>query len=156
MAHCFPVRVKSSYREGEVENSRRILRSAGALFAGFLAVVILSIGTDAVMHISGVFPPLGQPMAARLFVLATVYRTIYAVVGSYITARLAPNRPMQHALAGGGVGLLLSIVGAAATWNKGPALGPHWYPLALVATALPCAWAGGRIRITQLRARVEG
>ncbi len=29
------------------------------------------------------------------------------------------------------------------TWDRGPEFGPHWYPLALVATALPCAWAGG-------------
>jgi hypothetical protein len=36
-------------------------------------------------------------------------------------ARLAPYRPMQHAL-GGGAGLVLNIVGAAATWNRG--LGP--------------------------------
>ena len=138
-----------------MDDSRRILRSAGALLAGFLVVVILSVGADFLMRAFGVFPPLGQPMASRLFRVATVYRTINAVFGSYITARLAPNRPMQHALAGGGVGLLLSIVGAAVTWNRGPEFGPHWYPLALVVTALPCAWAGGKIRILQLRARVE-
>jgi peptidoglycan/LPS O-acetylase OafA/YrhL len=138
-----------------VGDSRRIFRSAGALLAGFLVVVILSVGTDVALHAFGVFPPLGQPLAGRLFVLATVYRTIYAVFGSYVTARLAPNRPMQHALAGGGVGLLLSIVGAAVTWNRGPEFGPHWYPLALVVTALPCAWAGGKIRTLQLRGRVE-
>ena len=37
------------------------------------------------------------------------------------------------------------MTSAAATWNKGPEFGPHWYPLALVATALPCAWLGGRL-----------
>jgi hypothetical protein len=47
--------------------------------------------------------------------------------------------------------LVLSIIGAAATWNRGPAFGPHWYPLALVVTALPTAWAGGKIRLMQLR-----
>jgi len=63
--------------------------------------------------------------------LATVYRTVYGVLGSYIIARLAPDRPMQHALVGGFVGLVVSILGAAVTWNKGPAFGPHWYPVAL-------------------------
>jgi len=48
-------------------------------------------------------------------------------------------------LVGGAVGLALSIVGAVTTWNRGPDFGPHWYPLALVATAMPCAWAGGRL-----------
>ena len=58
---------------------------------------------------------------------------------------------MKHALIGGLVGLVLSTVGAVATWNAGPAFGPHWYPLALVATALPCAWLGGQLRVRQLR-----
>ena len=57
---------------------------------------------------------------------------------------------MGHALVGGGVGLAVSILGAAATWNKGPALGPHWYPLALVVLAMPQAWAGGKLTVMQL------
>jgi hypothetical protein len=38
-------------------------------------------------------------------------------------------------------------------WNGGPTFGPHWYPLALVATAMPCAWLGGKLRIMQLPER---
>jgi hypothetical protein len=68
-------------------------RSIAALLAGFVIVVILSLGTDAVLHAAGIFPPLGQIMSNALFLLATVYRTIYAVVGSYVTARLAPIGP---------------------------------------------------------------
>jgi hypothetical protein len=90
-------------------------------------------------------------MSDALLLLATVYRTLYGVAGSYITARLAPNRPMQHVLLGCGVGLVLSIVVGAATWNRVPFLGPHWYSLALIATALPSAWVGGRLRVMQLR-----
>jgi hypothetical protein len=51
---------------------------------------------------------------------------------------------------GGFVGLALSTFGAAATWNKGPAFGPHWYPLALIVLALPTAWIGGKLRVMQL------
>jgi hypothetical protein len=84
--------------------------------------------------------------------LATAYRTVFGVLGSYIIARLAPNRPMRHALVSGIVGLVVSIVGAAVTWNKGPAFGPHWYPLALIVLAIPQAWLGGRLRLIRLRA----
>jgi len=52
---------------------------------------------------------------------------------------------------GQSIGLALSTLGAAATWNKGPAFGPHWYPLALVVLALPTAWLGGKLRVMQLR-----
>ena len=124
---------------------RRLGRSAYALLAGFVVVVILSLGTDVVLHATGVFPPWGEPMSDSRFLLATLYRIVYTVFGSYLTARLAPHRPMKHALVGGFIGLVLATVGAAATWNQGPEFGPHWYPLALVATALPCAWAGARL-----------
>src|SRR5262245_61458879 len=102
-----------------------MLRSFGAVFAGLVLIFVLSIGTDIVLHAAGIFPPLGQPFSDRLCLLATVYRTVYAVIGCYVTAQLAPNRPMQHALALGLVGVLFSTAGAVATWNRGPAFGPH-------------------------------
>jgi hypothetical protein len=123
-----------------------------------LVGIVFTIGTDIVLHATGVFPPWGQSMVGfdGALLLATAYRTVFGVVGSYIIARLAPNRPMQHALVGGVVGLVVSIVGAAVTWNKGPAFGPHWYPLALIVLAMPQAWAGGKLRVVQLRARLDG
>jgi hypothetical protein len=135
---------------------RRILRRIGAVLAGLLAIIILSSATDMALHATGVFPPSGQPMADALFLLATAYRIVYGVAGGYLAARLAPDRPMQHALTLGVVGLAISIAGAVATWNAGPAFGPKWYPLALIALALPCAWAGGRLREMQVRARAGG
>jgi hypothetical protein len=137
---------------------RGIGRSIGALLAGMLVGIVLTIGTDIVLHMTGVFPPWGQSMVGfdGALLLATAYRTVFGVVGSYIIARLAPNRPMQHALVGGVVGLVVSIVGAAVTWNKGPAFGPHWYPLALIVLAMPQAWVGGKLRVMQLHGRLEG
>jgi len=132
----------------ETHTPRRIGRSIGALLAGFVAVVVLSLGTDLALHATGVFPALGQRMSDALFVLATAYRTLYSVVGSYVTARLAPDRPMGHALVGGLIGVALSTLGAVVTWNKD--LGPHWYPLALIVTAMPTAWLGGKLRVMQL------
>ncbi len=125
------------------ETPRRVGRSILAILAGFLAVVILSIATDLLMHAIGLFPPLGQPMTDKPLLLATAYRLVYGMGGGYITARLAPYQPMLHALWGGVIGLILGIIGAVTTWNR-PALGPHWYPIALIVTALPCAWAGGK------------
>ena len=140
----------------EMHHPRRVLRRIGAVLAGLLAGIILSIGTDMVLHATGVFPPWGQPMGDSLFLLATAYRTVYAVVGSYIAARFAPDRPMQHALVLGVVGLAVSITGTVATWDRGPAFGPKWYPLALIALAMPSTWAGGRLLGVQLRARADG
>jgi hypothetical protein len=123
----------------------RTARSVGAVLAGIIVGVALTLATDAVLHATSIFPPIGQPaMRDSLFLLATAYRLVFSIVGSFITARLAPDRPMRHALIGGAIGVVVSIIGAVATWNHQPPLGPHWYPLALVVTALPCAWLGGK------------
>ena len=129
--------------------NKNTLKSIGAVLAGFVAVVVLSLGTDAMMHAAGVFPQFGQPMSDALFLLATAYRIVYGILGSYVIARLAPDRPMQHALIGGVLGLVVSIIGAVVTWNRD--LGPHWYPIGLAVTALPCAWVGGKLRLMQMR-----
>ena len=121
---------------------RRLWRSTGAVLLGFFAVVVVSLGTDQVLHVLQVYPPWGQPMYdTGLLLLALAYRSVYAVLGSYIAARLAPRNPMRHALVLGAVGLVLSLAGAIATIPMD--LGPSWYPIALVLTALPCAWLGG-------------
>jgi hypothetical protein len=129
------------------------LRRIGAGLAGLLAIFALSLGTDVLLHAAGFFPPLGQSMSDQLFLLATAYRTVYAIAGCYITARLAPDQPMKHALVLGLVGVALSTLGAVLTWNHQPSMGPHWYSLALIAQSMPCAWVGGWLRITQLRGR---
>ena len=112
---------------------------------GLLATVALSIGTDAAMHATGVFPQLGTPMSNGLFALATAYRIVYGIVGGFITARLAKTNPMKHALVLGGIGTLLSILGAVASWNAGPEFGPKWYPVLLIFIALPSCWLGGKL-----------
>jgi hypothetical protein len=129
----------------ETRGPSRILRSIGAIVAGLLVIFVLSLGTDVVLHATGVFPPWFQPMAGPLFVLALAYRCVYAVLGCYITARLAPNRPMKHAIILGVIGVFLSLIGLISTWNAGPEFGPKWYPLALVVSSLPCAWVGGKL-----------
>lgn len=120
-------------------------RSVRAVLLGFVAVFLLSLGSDQLLHALSVYPPWGEPMRDGLFVLASSYRLIYGVLGSYITAVLAPANPMKHSLAGGLIGTLVAAAGAMATWNGGPSFGPHWYSILLVLTALPCAWAGGII-----------
>ena len=120
-------------------------KSVWAVVAGLLVIVILSTGIDAIMHAMHVFPPIGQPMSDGMFAWATAYRVIISIFGCYVAARLAPNRPMTHALWLGVVGVVISGIGAIVTWNKGPAFGPHWYPIVLILVSIPCAWVGGKI-----------
>lgn len=120
-------------------------RGAGAVVSGFLTTAVLSVAMDAVMHATGVFPPWGRAMSDGLFAWATLYRVAFTVLGGFVTARLAPRRPMAHVLVLGGIGVVAATLGLVATWNAGPAFGPKWYPILLVVTALPCVWMGGVI-----------
>ena len=122
---------------------RQILRSIGAVLLGFVFVIVISLGTDQMLHVLDVYPPWGEPMnEVSDNLLALAYRTVYGIIGSYIMARFAPYQPMRHAMIGGAIGFALSLMGAIAAIKIGN-LGPLWYPIALVLTALPCAWVGG-------------
>jgi uncharacterized membrane protein len=127
--------------------NRNILRSAGSVLAGFLVVLVLSVATDIVLETAGVFPPPDKPAAylTWMLALALIYRTAYAIGGGYVTAVLAPERPMNHAIALGLIGLAVAILGTAANWNTAVASGA-WYPVALIVLSFPGVWLGGRLR----------
>jgi hypothetical protein len=127
----------------------RIGQSVAALAVGFVVNVALSLGTDIGLHVMGIMPALDQPWSNAQLLGATAYRALYGIFSSYLVARLAPRRPLEHALIGGAIGMVLGTAGAAATWTRG--VGPHWYPLALIVLALPTAWVGGKLSTAQMR-----
>jgi hypothetical protein len=119
-----------------------VLKSVLAVFAGFLTIAVLSTLTDMAMHMTGVYPPNGEPMfEPELNALALSYRVVFTVLGGYVAARLAPFNPGRHVLVLAGIGLVLSVLGVFASMSVN--LGPIWLPLALVVTAAPCVWLGG-------------
>lgn len=122
--------------------TRRLGRSTLAVLAGLLAIVVLSLGTDQIMHSLGIYPPWGEPMHDNgLFALALSYRVVYQVLGTYLTARLAPQNAWRHVWILGFIGLALSILGIFGSMAKD--FGPMWYPIALAVSALPSTWLGG-------------
>ena len=123
-------------------------RSILAVFAGFVVVVALSLGTDEIFHLLNVYPPWGVPMyAAGLNLLALAYRSAFTFLGGYITARLAPRSPMQHVVVGCGIGLVLGALGVVAATTAD--LGPIWYPVAVAVTGPIFNWLGGKFFVTR-------
>jgi hypothetical protein len=120
-------------------------RSVAAVLAGLTLNVILSSATDLLLVAVGVFPPLrefGHPasFSDSLLLLALLYRTAYGVLGCYLTAKLAPRRPMTHSLALASIGFVIGVVGAVTTWETWTS----WYSLAIIAVTLPSGWLGAR------------
>ena len=123
-------------------------KSIWAVVAGVLVIIVVTTLVDIVLHATGVFPPMDQPINDALALLATSYRIVISVGGAWLTARLAPDKPMKHAIILGYVGIVLGLVGVVATWNLG--LGPMWYPILLTVLAIPQCWVGGKINEMQL------
>ena len=129
--------------------NRDILRSVGAVLAGFVFIGVTHTATDAILENIGVLPKGNLHVGTGLILVVVGYRAVLSLIGCYITARLAPKSPMKHALGLGIVGVLLSTIGAIATANMN--LGPSWYAWTLVAISLPVAWLGGKLN--ELRSR---
>jgi len=123
---------------------RNLLRSTGAVLLAIVVVFVLSLATDQLFHVLEVYPPWGQPMWDHgLNALALSYRIVFGILGGYLAARFAPRNPMRHALVVGGIGFVLSVVGALGAISM--KMGPLWYPIVLALTAIPCAWIGGAL-----------
>ncbi len=125
----------------------RIFKSIVAIIAGFLTVAILSIATDMIMEGLGIFPGADHPelYAPWMLAVALLYRSIFAVLGGYVCAKLAPSKAMTHVVILAILGTLGGIAGIIAGWQYGN----HWYPILLAVTAFPLVWWGGRLGTKQ-------
>jgi hypothetical protein len=125
------------------------MRSVIAIVAGFVLIAALSFGADAVLRsvLPSVFSSTGRVESAPVLLLVIAYVFVFAVVGCYLTARLAPSSPLKHALVLGVLGLIFNIIGTIALWNSAPA----WYHVVALLLVMPAAWLGGRLREAQLR-----
>ena len=107
--------------------------------AGFFTVVVLSTGTDYVLEHAGILP---MQMTGGFLAIALAYRTVYTVLGGYVTALLAPQNAMKHVWVLAILGQIGGIAGVIAGWN----LSAHWYPIALAVLAIPSVWLGGYLK----------
>ena len=122
------------------------LASASAVAAGFIVTALTSTAADAVMHVAGIFPSAPRLISDPLFALAAAYRALFTVAGGYVTARLAPDRPMHHAWILAGIGLFAGLAGVVVYYTIGGAeLGPAWYAISIPFEAIPCVWLGAQL-----------
>jgi len=116
-----------------------------AVIAGLAFTIAIAVGLDFVMHNTGVFSYEASDMTTSDWLLATSYRLVGAIGGGWITAKLAQSRPQFFAVVLGIIGTVIGLAGLLVVWQASPELGPLWYPLVLVVTAIPCTWLGGKL-----------
>src|SRR4029450_207006 len=71
-------------------------KSIWAIAAGVIFIIVVSTLADALFHAIGVYPAWNEPIDDKLALLATSYRTVISVAGAWLTARLAPSKPMEQ------------------------------------------------------------
>jgi len=128
------------------------VRGVASVAAGFVIIAVLALGTDAIIRSNApeLYSVTGRMDSWPWLVATLAYVFIYATFGCWLTGRLAPNRPMRHAMILGGRGLLFNIAGTATQWATAPA----WYHVLALSLVLPAAWLGGYIRERQLATAV--
>lgn len=118
----------------------KMIKSTGAILAGMLTGALLSIVTDLLLEKAGVFPPSNQGLFIWwMLLLALIYRAIYTVISGYVTAALAPQKPLRHTMILAIIGVIVTILGSIINWDKSL----PWYPVALILITIPCTWIGG-------------
>jgi peptidoglycan/LPS O-acetylase OafA/YrhL len=133
------------------------LRGVLAVGVGLATIVVLSNGVDTVLELTGAFPSIAEQRRDGFhtpWMLATAlgYRVVFAAIGGYVTARLAPSRPAAHIIALILVGCVLGLVGMVAAQP----VTPMWFSVMLLVVTPPAVWAGSRLTArTERRPRVE-
>ncbi len=124
--------------------NKNVFKSIGAVLLGFVSIAILAAIIDTILQSVKVLPVTGEKKFEDWqSLLAMSYHLVFVIFGAYLAARLAPTRPMAHALAVGVLGAIISAIGLLAI-IKGN-LAPVWYGWALIIGALPATWLGGKL-----------
>ena len=122
--------------------ANKTLKSIGAILAGFVTGAALSVGADFLMEQTNMMSMENfKQSSAAVIVTVILYRFVFNVAGCYLTARLAPDKPMKHVLIIGIIGTVLSILGTIAMWD----LAIPAYNLTIILMSLPSAWLGGKL-----------
>lgn len=124
----------------------KVLKSIGAVLAWFILIFALTPVTDILVQKAG-FMTL-EPVDAnprRVFVVVILYRCIYYAAWGYLTARLAPSKPMGHALIVWVIVFILTGIWTIMYWGVWPAR----YPVLVTLTSIPAVYLGAKCKVTK-------
>ena len=125
-------------------------RSILAVVAGFVVTGLLIGGTTAAV-IAGSpasFDARNAPTSLAMLLVMHAYVAVYATFGCWLAARIAPSRPMRHAMIVGVLGVIINAANPS-IWS----LYPMWSNVISITTPLLWGLLGGKIRERLLSSR---
>ena len=113
-----------------------------SILAGFVVTAVLSTGTDHILHVTGIYPPYGQPMTSTgLLLLASAYRVVYQILGGYLISMVGREQAKKALWIVGVVGSILWILGTIAMGEYSTA----WYGILGAILSIPTVLIGGKL-----------
>ena len=132
---------------------QNIFKSIGVILLGFIVNALLSIITDFLLESIGVLPnPDRGLFQTWAIILVLFYRGIYMIVAGFIVARLAPAKPLLHAIVLGMIGITITIIAVSSSSFADKA--PLWFGYLLAGITIPCLWLGVKIQLSWNKERV--
>ena len=127
-----------------------MLRSIGSVVLGYVVLALITIvGTSAAAALllprrpAAPQPGMPPPLTTSYLAANLTLSTLAAVVGGYVTARMAPARPMVHVAVLALLIVALSILSSRSPMSTGQ---PAWYKRILPLLGLVGAVVGGLLR----------
>jgi len=125
---------------------KNIFKSIGVILLAFISIALLSIVTDFLLESIGMLPdPKKGLFDTWAIILVLVYRGIYTIFAGFIIAKLAPSKPILHAIILGAVGIIITILA-----TNDPSFAdkaPLWFGYTMAAITIPCLWVGVNIQL---------
>lgn len=120
-----------------------MLKSIGAVAAGFIAWTVLFLGSNSIISIASPesFNADGSTDSTAILLLILVLSVVFSAVSGWLTSKIAQSKAFTAALA---LGILLLVVGIfvqSQFWD----VMPLWYHLSFLVALLPATMAGYRL-----------
>lgn len=128
-------------------------RSVFAVIVGNIVWTLLRLGFNAIL--ANFYPEISNSQTkienAALLLSLLGYSVFISIVAGYVTATIARQSEIRHAVALGLLQLALGIFFQAQSWT----LLPLWYHLLFLALLIPGNVLGGWLHLTQKRSTVQ-
>jgi peptidoglycan/LPS O-acetylase OafA/YrhL len=126
-----------------------MIRSIMAVVLGYVVMLVAVLGGDTAMTALApeLMPQPGEPPDAVYFAFKLGTGFFFMMIGGYVTALLAGQSEMKHAL---GLGALSIAMGICEVLYF-PGEQPLWYSIALMFLSIPSTLIGGYYRARQVQ-----
>jgi len=115
------------------------------ILLAFIVTGLLSTLTDFLLESIGVLPnPANGLFITWAIWMVLFYRAVYTILAGFIVAKLAPGKPMLHAMILGLIGTTITVLATNSPSLAGKA--PLWYGYTLAGITIPCLWLGVKIK----------